>query len=181
VQLLGKKDSSRICFLIRIFTCSFPLSSRALPVEKRQRSLTLVLRAPHTSKDAKSSLILLEAACNLVDTLDLGHARLTNTTLAKLRNTRTTLDNEINEEVNKWKKEEEEEARQAAKKKAEQDKFDKLSPAEQEKVRSVMDWLLFRATTLIDTLLSVLYPLQRKQVEKKRQQKKAQGKQMKAR
>jgi hypothetical protein len=77
---------------------------------------------------------LLEGACNLVDVLELGHAKLTNVTMQKLRNTRIAIDKEINEEATKWQKEEEEEARQAAKKKAEQDKFDKLSPAEQEKV-----------------------------------------------
>ncbi|UZJ52509.1 hypothetical protein CBS101457_001829 [Exobasidium rhododendri] len=126
----------------------------SIPVEKRQRTLTLTLRAPRNSREAKASLNLLETACNLVDVLELGHAKLTNVTLQKLRNTRTAIDKEINEEANKWQKEEDEEARQSAKKKAEQDKFDKLSPAEQEK---------------------------RKQVEKKRQMRKSQGKQAKAR
>lgn len=103
----------------------------------------MTLRAPRTSKEAKDSLALLEAACNLVDALELGHAKLTNTTLLKLKNTRAALDKELNEEATKWDREDAEEARQAAKRKAEQEKFDKLSPAEQEKVSRPSDrlWL----------------------------------------
>lgn len=97
--------------------------------------MTLTLRFPYTPEQTKQSLALLEAACNLVDALELGHSKLTNTTLAKLRNIRTSVDKELEEEATKWQKEEEEEAKQAAKSKAEKEKFDKLSPAEQEKVR----------------------------------------------
>lgn len=89
---------------------------------------------PRSVEETKYSLALLEAACNLVDALELGNAKVTNTTLAKLRNVRSALDKELDEEATRWQKEEEEEAKQAAKRKAEQEKFDKLSPAEQEKV-----------------------------------------------
>ncbi|PWN32121.1 DUF1682-domain-containing protein [Meira miltonrushii] len=126
----------------------------AIPVEKRKRKLVLTLRMPKSQSGAKASLSLVEAACNLVDALELGNAKLNNTTINKLRQTRVAVDKELTEEATKYDREDEEEARQAAKKKAEQEKFDKLSPAEQEK---------------------------KKQVEKKRQQRKAQGKQMTAR
>jgi ABC-type phosphate transport system auxiliary subunit len=89
---------------------------------------------PKSTQEAKESLALLEAACNLVDALEMGHVKLTNTTLAKLRTTRSTVDKELQEEATKWQKEEEEEAKQEARKKAEQEKLNKLSPAEQEKV-----------------------------------------------
>jgi septal ring factor EnvC (AmiA/AmiB activator) len=108
--------------------------NRAIPVAKRERSLILVLRMPRSAQDAKDSLALLEAACNLVDALEMGHAKVTNTTLAKLRNTRNTVDKELEEEATKYQKEEEEEAKAEAKKKAEKEKLEKLSPAEQEKV-----------------------------------------------
>lgn len=126
----------------------------AIPIEKRKRRLVLTLRMPKSQSGAKASLSLVEAACNLVDALELGNAKLNNATLNKLRQTRITLDKELQEEATKYDREDQEEARQAAKRKAEQEKFDKLSPAEQEK---------------------------KKQLEKKRQQRKAQGKQMKAR
>lgn len=126
----------------------------AIPVEKRKRKLVLTLRMPKSQSGAKASLSLVEAACNLVDALELGNAKLNNATINKLRQTRVAIDKELTEEATKYDREDQEEARQAAKKKAEQEKFEKLSPAEQEK---------------------------KKQVEKKRQQRKAQGKQMKAR
>jgi hypothetical protein len=126
----------------------------AIAVEARKRRLTLTMRVPRSKNEAKSSLPLVEAACNLVDALELGNARLTNATVNKLRQTRSQLDKELNEEATREQKEDEEEARQAAKRKADQEKFDKLSPAEQEK---------------------------RKQVEKKRQQRKSQGKTVKGR
>lgn len=125
-----------------------------LPVEKRKRHLTLTLRLPRSNVEAKASLSLVEMACNLVDALELGHAKMTNNVMNKLRQTRTAIDKELLEEATKYDKEEEEEARQVAKRKAEQEKFEKLSPAEQEK---------------------------RRQIEKKRQQRKAQGKSVKVR
>lgn len=109
-------------------------SYRPVQVAKRQRNLILVLRMPKNAQEAKESLALLEAACNLVDALELGLVKLTNTTLAKLRSTRSAVDKELQEEATKWQKEEEEEAKAEAKKRAEQEKLNKLSPAEQEKV-----------------------------------------------
>lgn len=135
---------------------------------------------PRSPQEAKDSLGLLEAACNLVDALELGHAKLTNTTMAKLRNIRSTLDKQLDEEATKWQKEEEEEAKQDAKRKAEQEKFDKLSPAEQEKVSHAKDStvLIKKSVVFFDTPSP---SFQRKQLEKKRQQRKAQGKSVKAR
>lgn len=77
-----------------------------IPVDKRERRLVLTLRLPKSASQAQESIALIEAACNLVDALELGHAKLTNTTVAKLRSTRNQLDKELDEEANRWKKEE---------------------------------------------------------------------------
>lgn len=64
-------------------------------------------------------------------------ARLKQDTLAKLRKTRAEVDKRLDEVLNKEAREAEAEAKADAKAKAEKAKFDKLSPAEQEKRREV--------------------------------------------
>ncbi|PWN41569.1 hypothetical protein IE81DRAFT_324426 [Ceraceosorus guamensis] len=124
-----------------------------VPVEKRTRSLVLTLRAPHNITEARASLALVEAACNLLDAMELGAARLSALTLTKLRKTRAELDKELLDESLKEQREAEKEAREEAKRKADAEKFSKLSEKEQAK---------------------------RKELEKKRAQRKA-GKSMRGR
>ncbi|GAC92706.1 hypothetical protein PHSY_000261 [Pseudozyma hubeiensis SY62] len=108
-----------------------------IPIEQRQRLLTLTLQAPKSTADAHKAIELLQFGCNLVDALDQGVVKLRNETLNKLRKTRAQVDKELLDESTKEQREAEQEAREEAKRKAEKEKFDKLSPAEQAKRKEV--------------------------------------------
>ncbi|CEH18383.1 Uncharacterized conserved protein [Ceraceosorus bombacis] len=108
-----------------------------VPVEKRTRSLVLTLQAPHNITEARASLALVEAACNLLDAMELGAARLSALTLTKLRKTRAELDKELLDESLKEQREAEKEAREEAKRKADAEKFSKLSEKEQAKKKEL--------------------------------------------
>ena len=108
------------------------------------------MRVPSTASQAKETLPLLGLALDLADGLSGSIAssplKLRPDTLAKLRKTRQEVDKQLEEESMKDKREAEKEAKAEAKAKAEKDKWNNLSAAEQER---------------------------RKEIEKKRQQKKS--------
>lgn len=97
---MGPSRLSLTCLL------TITAAASAIPIEKRARRLVLTMRVPRSGLQAQESLALLEAACNLVDALELQHARLTNSAVAKLRNARVAIDKELNEEATRWRKEE---------------------------------------------------------------------------
>ncbi|ETS63099.1 hypothetical protein PaG_02876 [Moesziomyces aphidis] len=108
-----------------------------IAAEKRERLLILTLQLPKSHTDVRKAIELLQFGCNLVDALDTGVVKLRNETLAKLRKTRAQVDKELHDEATKEQREAELEAREEAKRKAEKEKFDKLSPAEQAKRKEV--------------------------------------------
>lgn len=116
-------------------------SDSPIPVEKRTRTLVLTLRAPTSEAESKDSLALVEAACNLLDAMELGAARMQAITLTKLRKTRADVDRQLLEEATREAREVEEEQKAAAKRAADQAKLGSLSEKELAKVS--------RATTLL--------------------------------
>lgn len=104
-----------------------------IPVEKRQRLLVLTLRVPKNKTEAQQAAELVQVGANIVDALDKGVIKLRSDSLIKLRKVRAQVDKEIHDEATKEDRAAELEAKEEAKRKAEKEKFDKLSPAEQAK------------------------------------------------
>ncbi|KAF9221986.1 DUF1682-domain-containing protein [Gyrodon lividus] len=100
------------------------------PTNKR---LVLNLTLPDVPK-ANQVLDIVDAAFALVDMLANGKIVLRPETKAKIKKVRENIINEIKQEELKEKKEEAAEDRKAAKRKADEDKFSKLSAAEQKKI-----------------------------------------------
>ena len=122
----------------------------AVPLQER---LALTLRLPRSKAEAEAQLPVLTAVFDVIDALHLTATGRENLmalrpeTQAALKRTRTEVNALLDKEVAQFSEEGEKESREEARRKAQQEKFDKLSPAEQAK---------------------------RKQVEKKRAQRKAQ-------
>mgnify|MGYP001762195321 CR=1 FL=1 len=115
----------------------------ALPEAARLPRLELTLRLPRTAAQAREALPLVGAALDIVDALHLTAAgrsdllALRPETCATLRRTRDEVDQLLNEERDRDAKEEEEENRERARRQAAQERLEQLSPAEQEKRREI--------------------------------------------
>ena len=68
--------------------------------------LVLTLKAPRNAAQARDSLALVEAACNIADAIELGTAKLREITVTKLRRTRADVDKQLQEEATKEQREE---------------------------------------------------------------------------
>lgn len=132
----------------------------ALPESQRVERLEMTMRLPRTENEARTSLPLLALALDIVDALALTAAgrsdilALRPETHTALKKVRTQVNEGLNELSTRDAKAEAAEAEEEERRRAQQEKFDKLSPAEQAK---------------------------RKQIAQKRSARKAQGMQIKRR
>ncbi|KDN53043.1 DUF1682-domain-containing protein [Tilletiaria anomala UBC 951] len=117
-----------------------------LLLEDRPRKITLTLRMPRSASQARETLPLLGLALSLADGIALSTGsqtssnpplRIRQDTLARLRKTRAEVDKQLEEESTREEREAEQEAKAEAKAKAEKAKFEKLSPAEQERRKEI--------------------------------------------
>ncbi|PWN49003.1 hypothetical protein IE53DRAFT_388791 [Violaceomyces palustris] len=156
-KLLESEAGQRLESLILSDQPSQRPTQGPLKPEQRWRRITATIRLSKVAREVKESVEILQCCLNLSDALcssnnnrSNGGIKLKTETINKLKRTRQEVDKELMEEVTKEAREEEEERKSEAKRKAEREKLEKLSPAEQAR---------------------------RKEVERKRQLRKAQGKQ----
>lgn len=169
-------NSSAGQFLVSLLFTDQPRVEPATgPVPEAQRieRLELTLRLPRTEAEAKSSLPLLTLALDIADALSMTASgrsdilALHPDTYAALKKTRTEVAAQLEEISSRDAKAQEAEEAEEERRRLQQEKFDKLSPAEQAKVR------------FISFLFFFLH--QRMEIAKRRTQRKAHATQMKRR